>query len=43
MRDRRVLATASEQNSERVRITINPQQKPQASPRAVEPAAKPTP
>lgn len=43
MRDRRVLATASEQNSERVRITINPQQKPQASPRASEPPAKPTP
>lgn len=43
MRDRRVLATASEQNSERVRITINPQQKPPAAPRASEPAAKPTP
>jgi lipopolysaccharide export system protein LptA len=38
MRDRRVLATASEQNSERVRITINPQQKPAgAAPRAAEP------
>jgi lipopolysaccharide transport protein LptA len=43
MRDRRVLATASEQNSERVRITINPQQKPAAAPRAADPAAKPTP
>jgi lipopolysaccharide export system protein LptA len=43
MRDRRVLATASEQNSERVRITINPQQKPSTAPRAAEPAAKPTP
>lgn len=43
MRDRRVLATASEQNSERVRITINPQQKPPAAPRAADPAAKPNP
>lgn len=43
MRDRRVLATASEQNSERVRITINPQQKPSSAPRAPEPAAKPGP
>jgi lipopolysaccharide transport protein LptA len=43
MRDRRVLATASEQNSERVRITINPQQKPTRAPRAPEPAAKPNP
>mgnify|MGYP002781023264 CR=1 FL=1 len=39
MRDRRVLASASEQNSERVRITINPQQKP--SPRTPDAGAKP--
>jgi lipopolysaccharide export system protein LptA len=43
MRDRRVLATASEQNSERVRITINPQQKAAPTPRPAEPAAKPNP
>jgi lipopolysaccharide export system protein LptA len=44
MKDRRVLATASEQSSQRVRITINPQQKkpaPGAAPDA--PAATPAP
>jgi lipopolysaccharide transport protein LptA len=40
MKDQRVLATASEQNSQRVRITINPQQKPRAGAPAPEaPAA----
>jgi lipopolysaccharide export system protein LptA len=38
MRDRRVLATASEQNEQRVRITINPQQAPRGT---AGPATKP--
>lgn len=43
MLDKRVLATASEQNNERVRITINPQQQPAGAPRPADPPAKPAP
>ncbi len=43
MKDRRVLATAADQGSQRVRITINPQQKPPARGDRPADAAKPPP